>query len=208
MHRLFVSIHNNSKTGTRGAAEGFFMVPDIVDVDKVVLEPVIDYEEFNPRVSAYLWTYITVLGLIVSSYLFLSPYFLDTMTTGEMLSIMLLLSFFLPSMIIPWQIIKDLNATVLSSAPRPYYLWHGARHRLFQSFLTLGMFSMMFLLALYYGYSVEDMLVNYVCLVFPLVCISMMYAFIYTNHFNNILKAVIFARFTEEVEKADSVMEK
>jgi hypothetical protein len=70
------------------------------------------------------------------------------------------------------------------------------------------MFSMMFLLALYYGYSVEDMLVNYVCLVFPLVCISMMYAFIYTNHFNNILKAVIFARFTEEVEKADSDTEK
>ena len=198
MPRIFIGMRQNATEGIRGNSEGFFKVPDIIDVKEVRMEPRIDYESFDSSAALHLWIYTVILGAVVASYLFLSPYFLDNMTTQEMLATLLMLSMFVPAMIIPWQIVRDLNAHVISDAPRPYFLWNGAKNRLFGSFITLGAFSMMFFLALYYGYSVESMLINYVYLIVPLIAISMMHAVMYANNFNNVMKAVIYTRFTEE----------
>jgi len=203
MARLFISLDVNSKNNTRGAAEKFFMVPEIVDVKRVEMDPELDYKEFNIGVATHMWWYVIILVVILSSNLFLNPFFLDTMTTNQMLAIMLMLSMFVPAMIIPWQVVMDLNAKVISDAPRPYYLWTGARRRLFGAFITLGAFSVMFFLALYYGYSIWSMLINYVYLMLPLSFIAMMYAAMYTNNFNNELKAVIYMKYMEGIGKAD-----
>jgi len=198
MPRIFIGMRQNASEGVRGKSEGFFKVPSIIDVKEVRMEPKIDYENFDSSAALHLWVYTIIMGAVVASYLFLSPYFLDNMTTQEMLATLLMLSMFVPAMIIPWQIVRDLNALVISDAPRPYYLWNGAKDFLFGSFVTLGAFSMMFFLALYYGHSVGSMLVNYAYLIAPLIAISMMHAVMYANNFNNVMKAVIYARFSEE----------
>ena len=203
MPKVFNRLYKDSFTGERGKAEHFFMVPDFVDVKDVVMEPEIDYRQFNGETFAYLSTYIIIMGVLFSSYLFINPLFLDNMTSQIMLSIMMMLAMFVPALVIPWQIMRDLKAQVITDAARPYYVWNGAKHRLFSSFLTLGAFMMMFVLSLYYGYSAVNIIINYLYLLVPLVCIAVMYSAMYTNNFNNMLKVVIYSRFMERKKRFD-----
>ncbi len=201
---VFIAMQNNADSGQRGLAEGFFDVPDIIDVKKVIMEPELDYREYNAGVAMDLWIYNTLMGLVVSSYFFLSPFFLDSMTSLQMTSIMVMLAMFIPVIVIVWQIVRDVDAQIVSDAPRTYHLWRGAKKRLFESFAGLGLLSMMFLVTLYFGYSLQDMLVNYLRLMLPLVCVALMNAVMYTNNFNNALKAVLYMRFEEGVGRSDS----
>lgn len=204
MAKVFLNIQAHADAGERGRTEAFFAIPDIVDVKEVHMDPEIDYENFNAEVAINLWSYIVLTGALGASYLFLNPFFLDSMSSKEMLAIMLMLSMFVPALVVPLEIIKDLNATVITDAPRPYYLWTGAKRSLLGSFLALGAFSVMFFLALYYGYSLGTLFVNYTYLLFPLACIAMMYSIMYANNFSNVMKAVIYARFMGAQEKEES----
>ena len=58
-------------------------------------------------------------------------------------------------------------------------------------------FMMMFVLSLYFGNDVLDILKNYLYYLIPLVFTSAMYAFIYSNNFHEAMKLTIQARFED-----------
>lgn len=197
MGRVFVSMQDHADRGVRGKAERFFMVPDIVDVKEVVLDPAPSHA-FDVGRMASISTYLFILGLLVSSYIFVNPYFLEVMTWKTMLSITLMLSMFTPCLILPWQIVRSVGARVRTDAPRDYYLWQGAKHRLFTTFAALGVFMMMFLLSVYLGNDVERIVMNYLAFLIPLLATSLMYGFLYANNFENADRRIICQRFGEE----------
>ena len=144
---------------------------------------------------------MVVLAMMISSYLFLNPLFLSIIDWKTMLSIMLMLSMFVPVLIIPWQIVKELGAVVISDAPRPYYLWTGAKRRLFYIFASLGAFMMMLVLSVYFGFNFIDIMQTYIVFLVPLVLTTIVYSLIYANNFSEPMKVSIVERFTEWKEK-------
>lgn len=194
MPKVFSSMSDHAKTGVRGKAERFFMVPDIIDVRGVVLDSESEHA-FDLGRAVSISVYLFVLGLLVSSYLFVNPYFLDVMDWKTMLSITLMLSMFTPALILPWQIVRCVGARVRSDAPRDYYLWEGAKHRLFTTFATLGAFMMMFLLSVYMGNDVERIILNYLSFLVPLLVTSVMYGLLYANNFENADRRIICERY-------------
>ncbi len=197
---LFVLLLKDSYNGVRGPVESFFMVPDFVDVKDVVLEPEIDFHKYDAEISFDVWLYIMIMGVLISSYLFINPLFLETISSENMLAIMFMLAIFVPALIFPWMVVKDIKAQAITDAPRPYYLWNGAKRRLFSSFLTLGAFMMLLLLSLYYGYSIIDIVVRYLYLLVPLGSVAFTYSVLYTNNFRNTMKVAIFTRFNEKLK--------
>ena len=194
MPNVFSSMASHAREGKRGKAERFFMVPDIIDVRSVELDPRGEHA-FDLGRAVSISTYLFMLGLLVSSYLFVNPYFLEVMDWKTMLSITLMLSMFTPALILPWQIVRCVGARVTSDAPRDYYLWEGAKHRLFTTFATLGAFMMMFLLSVYLGNDVERIIVNYLSFLIPLLVTSVMYGFLYANNFENTDRRMICEGF-------------
>lgn len=182
--KVFLSMQDHADQGIRGKAEWFFMVPDIIDVKEVVLEPVRSPHRFNVRACVSVTAYLFVLGLLVSSYLFVNPLLISLMDWQTMLAIMLMLSMFTPALVLPWQIVRGVGAKVRSDAPRDFYLWTGAKRRLFSTFAMLGVFMMMFVLSVYLGNSVEDILRTYVSFLIPLLATSAMYGALYENNFD------------------------
>lgn len=204
LRRYVVSVlrdmDDHAKKGIRGKAEKFFLVPSIIDVKSVDLEPILFKDKFDYAGFKQLMFYIIILGFIISSYMFVNPYFLDAFDWTIMLAIMLLLSMFVPCLIVPWQLFKSIGAKVCSEGNRDYYLWSGAKNRLFTSFLALSSFMMMFLLSLYFGHDVFSILFNYVAYLLPLIFISCSFAFIYTNNFSINLNKAIFVNFYERAD--------
>lgn len=196
MPRVFRSMSDHAVRGTRGKAERFFMVPGIIDVKEVVLDSRSEHA-FDLGRAVSIVVYLFALGLLISSYLFVNPYFLDVMDWKTMLSITLMLSMFTPALILPWQIVRCVNARVRSDAPREYHLWEGAKHRLFSTFATLGAFMMMFLISVYMGNDVERILFNYLSFLIPLLVTSLMYGLLYVNNFENTDRRVICERYEE-----------
>ena len=193
--RVFLTMQSKAGTGERGKAERFFMVPDIIDVEDVVLEPERDQHTFHFASAFSLWAYLFILGLLVSSYLFVNPLLIEELGSYTMLAVTLMLSMFTPALILPWQIVRCVGARVTSDAPRDYYLWEGAKHRLFTTFATLGAFMMMFLLSVYLGNDVERIIVNYLSFLIPLLVTSVMYGFLYANNFENTDRRMICEEF-------------
>lgn len=191
------SMNEHAKMGTRGKSERFFMIPDIVDVREVILDPSETSHIFNFQRSLSISTYLFVLGLLVSSYLFVNPYFLDVMSWKTMLSITLMLSMFTPALILPWQIFRSIGARARSEAHREYFLWIGAKNRLFTTFTALGVFMMMFLLSVYLGNNAADIIMNYIVFLVPLLLTSVMYGTLYCNNFEKYDKERIVESFDE-----------
>ncbi len=183
----------------RGRAEKFFMIPTIIDVEKVVLDPPKVPHLFNFRGSLSISLYVFIMGLMISSYLFVNPYFLDVMSWKTMLAVTIMLSMFIPALILPWQIFRGIGAKVESSAPRDYYLWEGAKHRLLSAFAALGAFMMMFFLSVYMGNDVARIVFNYVTFLIPLLVTAVMYGLLYTNNFEKEDREEICARYEELV---------
>ena len=194
---VLAAMSRHARDGTRGKAERFFMVPDIVDVQEVVLEEPAKARRFDLGNMISITTYLFILGLLISSYIFVNPYFLDVMDWKTMLAVTLMLSMFTPALILPWEIFRGLGAKVKSEAHRDYYIWRGAKSRLFSTFLALGVFMMMFLLSVYLGYEVVSILQNYASFLIPLLATSVMYGTVYTNNFEAEDRRVIKERFEE-----------
>ena len=203
MSRVFLSMQNRAGTGCRGKAEGFFMVPDIIDVEEVILEPEEDPHTFHFSSAVSLWAYLFILGLLVSSYLFVNPLLIQELGQNTMLAVMLMLSMFTPALVLPWIIVRAVGAKVRSSAPRDYYLWIGARKRLFTTFMALGVFMMMFILSVYLGTDAASIVMNYVSFLIPLFATSAMYAGLYVNNFEKPVCDQICDRF-EKGKRRDS----
>ncbi len=198
MPTTFSNLQRHADEGKRGKSEKFFMIPDIIDVHEVVLEPPNSRHLFDFYGCLSVSLYLFILGLMISSYLFLNPYFWAVMDWHTMIAIMLMLSMFTPALILPWQIFRHLGAKVTSDAPRDYYLWTGAKRRLFTTFATMGAFMMMFLLSVYLGTSVWDIIRNYVTFLIPLAVTSAMYGILYANNFEKGAVQTICERFEKK----------
>lgn len=195
--KVFEIMQQHSESGMRGKAESFFTVPDVIDVSEIRIGPAPERGSFDDRSMLYLFMYAMVLGALISSYLFVNPYFLQSMSQKTMLSIMIMLSMFVPVLIIPWLSIKQMDARVVSDAPREYRLWQGAKTKLFYTFTGLGVFMMMFIISLYFGFSLSAIIDNYLDFLIPLVLTSAMYAFVYANNFSYVLTEHVCREFNE-----------
>lgn len=198
--RVFLQMDARAGTGERGKAESFFMVPDIIDVKEVVLEPEKDPHSFHFSLSASVTAYLFVLGLFISSYLFVNPLLISVMGWRTMLAVTLMLSMFTPALVIPWQVVRSVGAKVKSDAPRDYYLWTGARKRLFSAFAALGVFMMMFILSVYLGNSVSGIIMTYISFLVPLLATSIVYGALYANNFDSSVCESICENFEEGKE--------
>ncbi|MDO5861608.1 MAG: hypothetical protein Q4Q58_02250 [Thermoplasmata archaeon] len=192
---VLMSMNQHARDGVRGKSETFFMVPDIIDVEEVVLELPEKNHAFDVRAAFSITVYLFVMGLLVSSYLFVNPYFLEVMSWKTMLAITLMLSMFTPALILPWQIFRSIGAKVKSEAHRDYYLWQGAKSRLFTTFAALGAFMMMFLLSVYLGNDVGAIINNYLSFLVPLLVTSVMYGTLYVSFFEVRDREIIDERF-------------
>lgn len=195
-----MNIH--AKEGIRAKAEWFFMIPDIVDVQEVVLELPETRHVYDFRRAVSISTYLFMLGLLVSSYLFVNPYFLEVMSWKTMLAITLMLSMFTPALILPWQIFRSIGAKAKTEAHRDYYLWLGAKNRLFTTFTAMGVFMMMFLLSVYLGNDALSIIKNYIMFLVPLLLTSVMYGGLYCNNFERIDRESISDEF-EKYRRGD-----
>ena len=202
---VFLAMQKNVGKGSRGSVEKFFMVPEIIDVKEVVVEPVRNHYKFDFRTSLSMSLYMFLLGLMLSSYVFLNPLLIDVLGWRTMLAIMLMLSMFTPALLIPWLIVREVGAKVRSDAPRDYYLWKGAKSRLFSAFATLGVFMMLLGLALAFGNNVLDIIRVYVSFMLPLLIISLTYGVLYTNSFHASVRDSICESFNEKKESCGKI---
>lgn len=201
LSKVFLSMQKNAMRGTRGRAERFFQVPDIIDVKEIVLEPEIETHTFDLKLMIDMaWSNI-LLGITLSSYLFINPLFLETIDVKLLVSIMILLSMFVPILVVIWLSVRTVGAKAISDAPRPFYLWTGAKRKLVYSFFALGAFAVMLWLSLYYGHSLLTIIENYVSFVVPLVMLSLMFSFAFVNNYSDPLKVSVLRRFIEGKEK-------
>ncbi len=198
---VLFTMQEHADKGIRGKSESFFMVPDIIDVKEVVVEPVRNSHKYDFRTASSISMYLFLLGLMISSYIFLNPLLINVIGWKTMLAIMLMLSMFTPALLLPWQIVRGLGAKVRSDAPRDYYLWKGAKNRLFSTFVALGAFMMMFILSIYMGNSIIDIIKVYVSFLLPLLVTSMIYGAFYANSFHENVRDSICDSFAEEMGK-------
>ena len=207
LSRVFLSMQKNAMRGKRGRAERFFQVPDIIDVKEIILEPEINTHRFDLRLMIDMaWSNI-LLGITISSYLFINPLFLETIDVKLLVSIMILLSMFVPILVVIWLSVRTVGAKAVSDAPRPFYLWTGAKRKLVYSFFALGAFAVMLWLSLYYGHSLLTIIETYVSFVIPLVMLSIMFSFAFVNNYSDPLKVSVLRRFIEGKEKLSGLEE-
>ena len=202
---VFLSMQKHAVRGTRRKAERFFMVPDIIDAKEIVVEPVRNPYKFDARASLSISFYMFLLGLMLSSYIFLNPLLINVLGWRTMLAIMLMLSMFTPALLLPWQIVRGVGAKVRSDAPRDYYLWKGAKTRLFSAFATLGAFMMMLILTLYLGNNILDIVRVYLSFLVPLLVISVTYGALYTNTFHASVRDSICESFNEKKDSCGKI---
>ena len=205
LSKVFLSMQKNAMRGKRGRAEKFFQVPEIIDVKEIVLEPEINTHTFDLKLMIDMaWSNI-LLGITLSSYLFINPLFLETIDVKLLVSIMVLLSMFVPILVVIWLSVRTVGAKAISDAPRPFYLWTGAKKKLVYSFFALGAFAVMLWLSLYYGHSLLTIIENYVSFVIPLVMLSLMFSFAFVNNYSDPLKVSVLRRFIEGKEKLNGL---
>jgi len=202
---VFLSMQKHAVRGTRRKAEKFFMVPDIIDAKEIVVEPVRNPYKFDARASLSISFYMFLLGLMLSSYIFLNPLLINVLGWRTMLAIMLMLSMFTPALLLPWQIVRGVGAKVRSDAPRDYYLWKGAKTRLFSAFATLGAFMMMLILTLYLGNNILDIVRVYLSFLVPLLVISVTFGALYTNTFHASVRDSICESFNEKKDSCGKI---
>ncbi|MCL2142647.1 MAG: hypothetical protein FWH44_00065 [Methanomassiliicoccaceae archaeon] len=198
--RIYLSLEKikNDDTDTRRnkISRWVYDVPDIIDVQRIELEPVQSHGRFPRRIMFSLAFSIFALGLSISSYIFLNPIFQSALTIGEAVLITMILTFFMPVLVIPWFITKDTGAKIKSQA-RDYYLWKGMRKRLYQGFFTVVVFLSLLAISLYMGYDIVRTSYTYAGYVLITAFLSLLYAFIYANYYHRGFKKGIIHDFNE-----------
>jgi hypothetical protein len=179
--------------------EWLFQIPDIIDVKSIELEPDIDDERFNFKLFTSTAFSLFVLGIVICSYIFVNPLFLQTIPFEEMLLIGTLLSLFISPLVIPWSIVKSVGAKVTSDAPRDFYLWKGMRGRLYQGFFAITFFMMLLTLSVYMGMDFSRIATTYLGYVAFMGIISLITSFVYVNTYykgfkNGIIKSYLLSK--------------
>ena len=185
--RLLLSVERGTDKGKNPAAK-FFGVPDVLDIEEVEVDP--EDEGNAVDLDSFIWlgTYTFSLGILVCSMLFLNPIILETVSKDIIIRAMITLTLVLPALVTPWLCIKSVGAKAISVAPRPYYLWKGARKKLFLGFVTLGLFFFSFLISVYYGNTVWTIVSYYLEYLIPAAAITFVTSLVYANYFSKTLR--------------------
>ncbi|MCL2317617.1 MAG: hypothetical protein FWC44_00975 [Methanomassiliicoccaceae archaeon] len=177
-------------------SEWLFQVPDIIDVKAIEFEPEAEDEKFN--LSLFLSTAFSIfmLGIVICSYIFINPLFLQIFTFDEMLLVGMFLSLFISTLIIPWSIVKSIGAKAVSDAPRPFYLWKGMKGRLYQGFFAITFFMMLLTLSVYMGMDFSRIVTTYLGYIAFIGLIAVITSFVYVNTYykgfkNGIIKSYL-----------------
>ncbi|MDR2866203.1 MAG: hypothetical protein LBV13_02200 [Methanomassiliicoccaceae archaeon] len=171
-------------------------IPEIIDVQCIEMEPVQQNDGFPLRMFASMAFSIFILGLTISSYVFLNPIFASTFTLDEAVIVTVIITFFVPVLIIPWFITKDTGARIKSQA-KDYYLWKGMRKRLYEGFFAFMMFLSMFAIYVFLGYDVERTYFTYAGYVSITAFLSTFYAFVYANYYHKQFRKGIIDSFND-----------
>ncbi|MDR0198667.1 MAG: hypothetical protein LBI08_02875 [Methanomassiliicoccaceae archaeon] len=198
--RIYLSLEKikNDHTDSRRnrISRWVYSVPDVIDVQRIELEPAADNNMFPKKMFSSLAFSIFALGLSISSYIFLNPIFQSALTIDEAVIITVILTFFMPVLVIPWFITRDIGAKIKSQA-RDYYLWKGMRKRLYQGFFAIMVFLSMLAISLYLGYDIVRTSYTYAGYVLITAFLSVLYAFIYANYYHKGFKEGIIQDFNE-----------
>ncbi|MDR1691139.1 MAG: hypothetical protein LBR42_04790, partial [Candidatus Methanoplasma sp.] len=198
-YRVLRSLENPPESRRNHIPEWLFQIPDIIDVRSVELEPDIDDARFNTKLFVNTAVSLFTLGLVICSYIFINPLFLQVIPFEEMLMIGTLLSLFISPLVIPWSIVKSIGAKITSDAPRDFYLWKGMRGRLYQGFFAVTFFMMLLTLSVYMGMDLSRIATTYLGYVAFMGIISMITSFVYVNTYykgfkNGIIKSYLHSK--------------
>ena len=198
-YRVLRSLESPSETRKNRIPEWLFQIPDIIDVRSVELDPDIDDDKFNTRLFLNIAFSLFLLGVVICSYIFINPLFLQVLPFEEMFLIGMLLSLFISPLVIPWSIVKSIGAKVTSDAPRDFYLWKGMRGRLYQGFFAITFFMMLLTLSVYLGMDFSRIAVTYLGYVAFMGVLSIITSFVYVNTYyigfkNGIIKSYILGK--------------
>jgi hypothetical protein len=198
--RIYLSLekirNDDTDTGRNKISRWVYDVPNIIDVQRIELEPMQDGKRFPTKLFSSMAFSIFALGLSISSYIFLNPIFQSALTIEEAVIITVILTFFIPVLVIPWFITKDTGAKIKSQA-RDYYLWKGMRKRLYQGFFTVIVFLSLLAISVYLGYDIVRTTYTYAGYVLITAFLSLLCAFIYANYYHNGFKEGIIRDFNE-----------
>jgi len=190
-------IKNDATDSARGKfSRWIYEIPDVIDIRSVELEPAHDNDTFPVKMFFSMAFSIFALGLSISSYIFLNPIFQSTFTLGETVAITVILSFFVPVLVIPWFITKSTGAKIKSQA-RDYYLWKGMKRRLYQGFFAVMFLLSMFAISVYLGYDIWRTSMTYAGYVAITAFLSLLYSFVYINFYYSGFKKAIIDDFNE-----------
>lgn len=181
-HRILLSLEKPGDGKLKRTATKMFMVPDIIDVKNVTIEPD-RCEGFDKALFMRLMKYTVIVGLVIASYLFLNPVFLESITLVDMMFIMTMLSLFICTLIIPVSIVHSINAEAYSDAPRPYILWKGMKNRLFHAGFYLALFLTLLWVCLFTGEDFIRIGASYIGYLLYMLLMSSLVSFIYVNSF-------------------------
>ena len=198
---VLLTMNKRPNSKIKKIASWLFDIPDIIDVQDVVLEPEIDDGEFNPYVFKQIFVDIFISGLAICSFLFLSPYFVNEMPIEKMLMMSVMLSLFMSALVIPWHIIRSVGAKAKSQAPRDLYYWKGMKGRLSSSGIVLSFFVLLFLMLAYLRMDLAKVVIIYASYFVFMTVISSMYSFVYVNSFHYRFKKGQIESFNLEKEK-------
>jgi hypothetical protein len=198
--RIYLSIEKIKNDGTDKGRDRVtrwvYCIPEIIDIERIELEPAPDDGRFPTRMFSSLALSIFILGLSVSSYVFLNPIFERALSLEEAVIVTVILTFFMPVLIIPWFITKDTGAKIKSQA-RDYYLWKGMRKRLFEGFFAFMMLLSLFAISMYLGYDLVRASFTYAGYVTIAAFLSLLYAFVYSNYYYKGFKEGIIENFND-----------
>ncbi|MCQ2078737.1 MAG: hypothetical protein MJZ38_01580 [archaeon] len=182
-HRVLLSLEKNDDSKLCRKARGFFMIPSVIDVTEVTIEPELDDTVLQKAVFLRLFGYEMVIGLVIASYLFLNPVFLGTIPYAEMMVIIMLLSLFVSVMVIPVSIVRSLGAKAHSAGNRPITLWENARDKLFHPSFYIALFLTLLWISLYTNMDGLRILTHYTGYIVFMACLSALVSFTYINTF-------------------------
>lgn len=194
--KILLSMMKPGTSKLKRGALRFFGVPDIIDVTDVTLEPEPSDGRLDSGVMYEVAGWEILVGLTISSYLFLNPVFLGSMPFLEMMGSVLMISLFEIVLIAAGSILKRLHAEAHSAAPRPYVLWKGMKNRLFQGYFLLAVFVTLLWVSAYTDQDLARIASQYMGYFVAMVLISLLVSFIYVNSFYTPFKRSIEDSYT------------
>ena len=195
-HRVLLSLMKPKETKLKRRSRKMFEVPEIIDVDEVVLSPR-QSEGFDIALFRHLYKYVTMVGVVVASYLFLNPVFLQAIPLQDMMLILFLLSLFVVVLVIPVNLTRTLGAEARSAGNRPFVLWKGMKVKLFHPGFYILLFLTLLWVCLFTGEDIVRILISYAGYMIFMVLMSVLVSFIYVNSFYPDLNRTVAERFEE-----------